>query len=117
MKFIRNKPTQMLLYDVLLRRAIVEESVRREWETKFHALRTGYIGERRVDNEWREVNVQGTLLHDFTCRNRFGNTHQEDSNVSNVIVMIKMTELFCRQCLIIGCCMVIAFVIGNLEGL
>ncbi|MER1998375.1 MAG: nuclease-related domain-containing protein, partial [Lysinibacillus sp.] len=79
MEFIRKAPAEMELYEVLLRRAIINEQVRRELQTKYIQLRTGFAGERRVDREWREVNTPGILLHDFTCRNDFGHTHQIDT--------------------------------------
>lgn len=46
---------------------------------RFAQLQTGYAGERRVDREWKEVGLQGLLLHDFTCRNVLGHTHQIDT--------------------------------------
>ena len=76
----REKPMELKYLDVLVRRAIAEEKVKQEWRMKLAQLKAGYFGERRVDNEWREVNIQGgVLLHDFTCRNSAGNTHQIDS--------------------------------------
>ena len=79
MNFFRSTPSMLAFYEVLIRRAIVDERTKQELHTKYFQLRAGYAGERRVDNEWREVNVPGILLHDFTCRNTFGNTHQIDT--------------------------------------
>ena len=79
MNFGRSTPTNLAYYEVLLRRAICDERSMRELQTKYYNLRSGYAGERRVDNEWREVNVPGIVLHDFTCRNEFGNSHQMDT--------------------------------------
>lgn len=73
------RPSHMLIYEVLQRRAIVNENVRQELQTRHLTLNAGYAGERRVDHEWREINVPGQLLHDFTCRNVVGNTHQIDT--------------------------------------
>lgn len=69
----------MLVYEVLQRRANVNETMRREFQMRHYTLNSGYAGERRVDNEWREVAISGQLLHDFTCRNSIGNTHQMDT--------------------------------------
>lgn len=79
MDFVRKAPAEMELYEVLLRRAVVDERIRHDLQTKYMQLRTGFAGERRVDREWREVNVSGILLHDFMCRNEFGHTHQMDT--------------------------------------
>lgn len=79
MNFGRSTPANLAYYEVLLRRAICDERSMRELQTKYYSLRSGYAGERRVDNEWREVNVSGIVLHDFTCRNEFGNSHQMDT--------------------------------------
>lgn len=75
----RKQPLELAYLEVLLRRALAEENVKRDWQMRHAQLQAGYIGERRVDNEWREVNVPGQLLHDFTCRNAFGNSHQMDT--------------------------------------
>ena len=48
-------------------------------QTKYRNLRVGYAGERRVDREWQEVKISSTLLHDFTCFNELGHTHQIDT--------------------------------------
>ena len=79
MEFIRKAPVEMAFYEALLRRAVVDERVQHDMQAKYMQLRTGFAGERRVDREWREVNVPGLLLHDFTCRNEFGHTHQIDT--------------------------------------
>ena len=79
MDFLRKAPLELALYEVLLRRAVIDERVRRNLQEKYIRLRTGFAGERRVDREWKEVNVPRILLHDFTCRNEFGHTHQIDT--------------------------------------
>lgn len=79
MEFVRKAPYELELYEVLLRRAIGDERMRRDLQARYMQLRTGFIGERRVDREWREVNVPGMLLHDFTCRNEFSHSHQLDT--------------------------------------
>lgn len=75
----RKTPEQMDFYEVLMRRAALDNPVSKDLQSKYYNLRAGYAGERRVDHEWREVNVPGILLHDFTCFNEFGHSHQMDT--------------------------------------
>ena len=75
----RTKPMQIAYYEVLMRRGVLNVKERAELQSKYHTLRAGYNGERRVDREWKEVNVPGLLFHDFSCFNEFGHTHQMDT--------------------------------------
>ena len=72
----RRTPDQLVYYDVMLRRGIGVESSLRD---RYHNLRAGLAGERRVDREWKELNLSHYLFHDFTTVNGAGNTHQMDT--------------------------------------
>ena len=58
-------------------------------------LRTGIMGERRVDREWKEVKLAGQLLHDFTCVNEFGHSHQIDTIFicKNFILVVEIKNI------------------------
>lgn len=71
----RKTPEQLAYYEVMLRRSSAPD----EYAKLYVQAKSGYIGERRLDREWRDANIRGHLLHDFTCFNAAGHSHQMDT--------------------------------------
>ena len=71
----RKSPERMSYYEVMMRRGNNKE----EFTKLYLQAKTGYIGERRLDREWKETDVSGLLFHDFTCFNAVGHSHQMDT--------------------------------------
>lgn len=71
----RRTPEKLAYYEVLMRRG--HDTA--EYAKLYAQIKSGYIGERRLDREWKDINVSGLLLHDFTCFNLAGHTHQMDT--------------------------------------
>ena len=74
----RRIPDQLLLYEVLLKRAGAED---RKLLLKYQSLKKGYYGELRADREWADIDMQRGhyLFHSFETKNQFGHTFQMDT--------------------------------------
>ena len=71
----RKKPEQLAYYEVLIRRSFETE----KYTTLYAKVKSGYLGELRLDREWKDTNMNGLLLHDFTCFNAAHHRHQIDT--------------------------------------
>lgn len=71
----RQTPEQLAYYDVLMRLASLAD----KFAKLYHQIKSGYIGERRLDREWKDLKLNGLLFHDFTCFNEAGHPHQIDT--------------------------------------
>lgn len=71
----RKTPEQLAYYEVMIRRGPNAD----EFRKLFAQVKSGYIGERRLDREWRDIGMNGSFFHDFTCFNEAGHSHQMDT--------------------------------------
>ena len=71
----RKTPEQLAYYEVMIRRGPNAD----EFRKLYTQVKSGYLGERRLDREWKDANMDGLLFHDFTCFNSAGHSHQIDT--------------------------------------
>lgn len=71
----RKTPERLTFYQVMMRRSQYPE----EYMQLHEQAKYGYIGELRLDREWKDVGLAGMLFHDFTCFNEANHPHQMDT--------------------------------------
>lgn len=71
----RKTPEQLAYYEVMIRRGSNPDDFKR----LYNQTKSGYIGERRLDREWKDASINGIFFHDFTCFNEASHCHQIDT--------------------------------------